>query len=76
MKQEYIWHLIALKLSGEASEEDIMVLNKLQDDFPQIDYYVQILSALWQTEHVSQEVINSSIEKLQKRIEKEKFNYN
>ena len=76
MKQEYIWDLIALKLSGEASEEDLRLLNKLQDDFPEIDYYISILSALWQTEHVSQEVINSSIEKLLQRIEKEKFNYN
>ena len=72
MEQEYIWDLIALNLSGEASYEDIIELNKLQNDFPEINYYVKILSALWQTtELVCKEVIDSEFDKLLQRIKRE-----
>ena len=73
MRQEYTWDLIALNLSGEASEEEVMELDQLQNDFPEIDYYIQIFSALWQSRPINPEVIDGSFDKLLQRIQKGNF---
>jgi transmembrane sensor len=50
MAQEYIWNLIAKKLSGEASEAELRELEKLLRENPDLHYPVQTIMDLWLTD--------------------------
>ncbi|HLY70655.1 MAG TPA: FecR family protein [Puia sp.] len=47
MNQEYAWDLIAKKLAGEASEEELEELELLLRSDPGLHYPLQIISDLW-----------------------------
>jgi len=50
MTEDYIWNLIAKKLSGEASDAELLVLEKLLRDNPDLHYPVQTIMDLWISE--------------------------
>lgn len=47
MNQEHIWNLIAKKLSGEASEEELDLLANLLKKNPDLHYPMQTITDLW-----------------------------
>ena len=47
MNQEQIWNLIAKKLSGEASEEELDLLANLLKKNPDLHYPMQTIMDLW-----------------------------
>jgi ferric-dicitrate binding protein FerR (iron transport regulator) len=47
MNQEYAWNLIAKKLAGEASQEELDQLEILLKNDPELHYPLQIISDLW-----------------------------
>ncbi len=48
MDQYYIWTLMARKLAGEASREDLLELQEMLQDNPHIRYSMEILANLWE----------------------------
>ena len=50
MVVDQIWNLIAKKLSGEGSEEDIRELEKLLRENPDLHYPLQAITDLWNTD--------------------------
>jgi transmembrane sensor len=50
MEVDQIWNLIAKKLSGEGSEEDIRELEKLLRENPDLHYPLQAITDLWNTD--------------------------
>src|SRR6516165_1771660 len=50
MRQEHIWNLIAKKLSGEASEEDLRDLEALLRNNPELHYPTQTIADLWNSQ--------------------------
>ncbi len=51
MHQENIWNLIAKKLSGESSPEDLRDLEDLLRKNPELHYSLQHIMDLWHSEH-------------------------
>ncbi|HEX4374847.1 MAG TPA: hypothetical protein VHZ50_16195, partial [Puia sp.] len=47
MNQEYAWNLIAKKLAGEASQEELEQLELLLRNDPGLHYPLQIITDLW-----------------------------
>src|ERR1035438_4565984 len=47
MLEEYIWNLIAKKLSGEASAEELLELGNLLKGNPELHYSIQTMNDLW-----------------------------
>lgn len=47
MAEEFVWNLIAKKLSGEATESDLRELEKLLRENPELHYPVQTIVDLW-----------------------------
>jgi transmembrane sensor len=47
MNQEYIWNLIAKKIAGEASPEELSELEGLLKSNPDLHYPLQIIDDLW-----------------------------
>ncbi len=47
MAEDFIWNLIAKKLSGEATESDLRELEKLLRENPELHYPVQTIMDLW-----------------------------
>jgi ABC-type antimicrobial peptide transport system permease subunit len=54
-EKDRIWHLMARKLSGEATEEEIKELELLQQQHPEMTYSLQLLSDLWRTKTEKEE---------------------
>jgi ABC-type antimicrobial peptide transport system permease subunit len=50
-REDRIWLLLARKLSGEATEEELKELALYQQEHPDNTYSLQMLADLWQTEH-------------------------
>ncbi|HEY6899606.1 MAG TPA: ABC transporter permease [Puia sp.] len=48
-EKDRIWHLMARKLSGEATEEEIKELEQWQQQHPEMTYSLQMLSDLWKS---------------------------
>jgi hypothetical protein len=48
-EEERLWMLIGRKLAGEASEEEVLELASLLEKNPESCYYMQVLSAWWNT---------------------------
>jgi len=46
-EQDRIWELIAHKLAGEATEEELEELHELLQKYPDKAYSMQLLLALW-----------------------------
>ena len=51
MQEEKLWLLISLKLSGEASEEELTELQGLLQDHPDIALKLDILESIWKEKH-------------------------
>src|ERR1700754_4307307 len=49
-EKDRIWHLMARKLSGEATEEEKKELELLQQQHPDLTYSYQLLSDLWRSQ--------------------------
>src|SRR6202012_3823323 len=49
-EKDRIWQLMARKLSGEATEEEIKELELLQQQHPEMTYSFQMLSDLWRSQ--------------------------
>ena len=47
MAEEFIWNLIAKKLSEEATESDLRELEKLLRENPELHYPIQTIMDLW-----------------------------
>jgi transmembrane sensor len=71
MEKEYIWNLIAKKLAGEASAEELHDLESQLRSNPELHYSMQTIIDLW-TPAISsdQEVSDLAFEKHIKRMEK------
>lgn len=50
MQEEYTWNLIAKKLSGEASPEELLALENLLKGKPELHYSMQAVMDVWQPE--------------------------
>lgn len=48
MNNERIWTLVAKKLAGEATAEDILELYDLLKENPEVHYSLEIFDELWQ----------------------------
>ena len=69
MQQEKLWILIARKLTGEASDKDLMELSKEIKDNPEISYMVEILLDFWErTEQPNVKADAATVEKVWERI--------
>jgi transmembrane sensor len=69
MSQDYVWNLIAKKLSGESTEEELRELEKMLRDNPDLHYPVQTIIDLWQSEvqfdqHEAHEAFNKHVERM------------
>jgi putative ABC transport system permease protein len=71
MKNEHIWKLLARKLAGEATEEELKELRDLLIDDPELNYTVETLSRVWKVLPVEQ-TTGTGVQKLLQRIRKEK----
>ena len=49
-EHDRIWILLARKLSGEATPEEIAELARFQQEHPEMTYSLQVLSDLWQSQ--------------------------
>lgn len=47
MENSHIWNLIARKLSGEASRQELEELEALQVQYPELENYIKIFSKWW-----------------------------
>ncbi|WP_431211446.1 ABC transporter permease [Puia sp. P3] len=48
--KDRIWHLMARKFSGEATEEELKELESWQQQHPEMTYSLQLLADLWKGE--------------------------
>jgi len=69
MQEEYIWNLVAKKLSGEASEEELHELENLLKGKPELHYSLQTISDLWeqaipQSKEFADEAFRKHIERM------------
>jgi transmembrane sensor len=69
MAQEYIWNLIAKKLSGEATDSELQELEKLLRENPDLHYPVQTIMDLWMSklkfdQHEAHEAFNRHISRM------------
>ena len=53
MKEEKLWHLISLKLSGEANSSDLAELDDLLQEEPALNFKVRLLEDFWRSKHAS-----------------------
>jgi ferric-dicitrate binding protein FerR (iron transport regulator) len=47
MSKEKVWHLFSRKLTGEASQEELMELQQYVDEHPSFQYEMESLEQLW-----------------------------
>jgi ferric-dicitrate binding protein FerR (iron transport regulator) len=66
MEQEQIWNLVAKKLSGEASDEELRELETMLRSNPELHYPMQTITDLWH----SNQSINRNIEEAHKAFDK------
>lgn len=71
MKNENIWKLLARKLAGEATEEELKELQNLLRNDPELNYTVETFSRIWNVLSVEQ-TEEAGAQKLLKRISEEK----
>src|ERR1700722_2770774 len=50
-QQDRLWTLMARKLSGEATQEELAELARYQQQHPESTYSLQLLADLWQSSH-------------------------
>ncbi|HXB43676.1 MAG TPA: hypothetical protein VNV85_06445, partial [Puia sp.] len=70
MEQDYIWNLIAKKLSGEAMEDELQELEMELRKSPELHYPMQAIIDLWRSEQGSGQqeahhAFNRHIERMQ-----------
>ena len=51
MSKEKVWHLFSRKLTGEASQEELMELQQFVDEHPSFQYEMEALAQLWEQDH-------------------------
>lgn len=71
-KQDRIWQLIARKMAGEATEQELLELQELVNENPEFGYYAQIVSDLKKPSPKDDtEEMQPLLQRLQKRIKAE-----
>jgi len=70
MGQDHIWNLIAKKLSGEASEQELRELEALLRNSPELHYPIQTIADLWNSNkppyhEEAQDAFDRHIERMQ-----------
>jgi len=71
MQNDKVWRLIARKLAGEASQDEVSELERLRKENHHINYYIQILSAWWiLAERDGKDEAEQAFETLLKKFEK------
>jgi putative ABC transport system permease protein len=72
-EQNRLWRLIARKMSGEASEEDLQELQKLIRDNPDLGFYIQIITDYWKKRKSAtvEEKTDELLKRIRNRIELE-----
>lgn len=76
MEQDYIWNLIAKKLSGEAVEEELQELEKQLRKNPELHYPMQTIIDLWRSEQPSaQEEAHGAFNRHVERMQHLKVDY-
>jgi transmembrane sensor len=77
MAQEYIWNLIAKKLSGEATDAELRELEKLLRENPDLHYPVQTILDLWMSNlKFDQREAHDAFKKHVSRMKDLKIDYN
>lgn len=51
MSKEKVWHLFSRKLTGEASQDELMELQQYVDEHPSFQYEMEALEQLWQQDN-------------------------
>src|SRR5215467_6068263 len=75
MVNERLWKLIARKLAGEASKDEVNELEELQRENHHVNYYVRILSAWGHlAEREGKDEAEQAFEALLKKLENEEHN--
>jgi transmembrane sensor len=72
MPLEQIWNLVAKKLSGEASEEELRELETILRSNPEMHYSMQTITDLWhsdQSKKINKEEANRAFDKHLERME-------
>ena len=72
MQQEKFWELLSLKITGEATNEELDALNKLLSENPEFSFRAQILSQLLANKRdmqieLSKEFLNKHLQRLSNR---------
>jgi len=77
MLNEKLWTLIARKLAGEASKDEVNELEKLRRENHHVNYYFEILSAWWNlAEQKGKDEAEHAFEKVLKKLESNDENRN
>ncbi len=64
MNQQQIWNLIAKKLSGEASDEELNLLTNLLKENPDLHYPMQTITDLWKhNKHHIKQISDNAFDK-------------
>jgi len=69
MQQDHIWNLVAKKLSGEASEEELRELESLLRSNPELHYPMQTINDLWHS-NLSYNNRNEAVKAFEKHLER------
>ena len=71
MDNERIWTLVAKKLAGEATAEDILELYGLLKENPEIHYSLEIFDELWQQNQFARDRPVAAYARLLKKMEQQ-----
>ena len=70
MEQEQIWNLVAKKLSGEASEDELRGLETLLRSNPELHYSMQTITDLWNSNQSNNKNIEEAHKAFDRHIER------
>lgn len=71
MDNERIWTLVAKKLAGEATAEDILELYDLLKEHPEVHYSLEIFDELWQQNQFAKDRPVAAYARLLKKMEQQ-----
>lgn len=71
MDNERIWTLIAKKLAGEATAEDILELYDLLQEHPEVHYSLEIFDELWEQNQFAKDRPVAAYARLLKKMEQQ-----
>ena len=80
MGKEKFWLLVSLKLSGEATEEELEELHELLRQFPEMNLQLEMLGKLWHQKHAgintnTDDAYNKHLQRLSNYLSKPALEY-